>query len=167
MKFSKNNALDISLSHIRVEMRGFEPLTPCLQGRCSPNWATPPFGLVFMKFRSIKEWAWEDSNFRPHAYQACALTGWATSPWALRRSTGVPSLSTYYIYVTSFRMWQSFWGGGHLFSHTVSSAVPSAAYVLTIVFGMGTGVTHKRIATTIFYCCSRRIPLPISTLFTT
>ena len=25
-----------------VEMKGFEPLTPCLQGRCSPNWATPP-----------------------------------------------------------------------------------------------------------------------------
>ena len=21
----------------RLEMRGFEPLTPCLQGRCSPN----------------------------------------------------------------------------------------------------------------------------------
>ena len=37
--------------------------------------------------------------------------------------------------------------GGHLFSHTVSSAVPSAAYVLTVVFGMGTGVSHKRIAT--------------------
>ena len=28
-----------------VELRGFEPLTPCLQGRCSPNWATTP-GLV-------------------------------------------------------------------------------------------------------------------------
>ena len=41
----------------------------------------------------------------------------------------------------------SFWSGGHLFSHTVSSAVPSAAYVLTVVFGMGTGVSHKRIAT--------------------
>ena len=26
-----------------VEMMGFEPMTPCLQGRCSPNWATPPF----------------------------------------------------------------------------------------------------------------------------
>ena len=26
-----------------VEMKGFEPLTPCLQGRCSPNWATPPY----------------------------------------------------------------------------------------------------------------------------
>ena len=40
-----------------------------------------------------------------------------------------------------------FWSGGHLLSHTVSSAVPSAACVLTIVFGMGTGVSHKRIAT--------------------
>ena len=37
--------------------------------------------------------------------------------------------------------------GGHLLSHTVTSAVPSAAWVLTIVFGMGTGVTPKRIAT--------------------
>ena len=25
-----------------VEIKGFEPLTPCLQGRCSPNWAIPP-----------------------------------------------------------------------------------------------------------------------------
>ena len=40
-----------------------------------------------------------------------------------------------------------FYAGSHLFSHTVSSAVPSAAYGLTIVFGMGTGVTHKRITT--------------------
>ena len=37
--------------------------------------------------------------------------------------------------------------GSHLLSHTVSSAVPSAALVLTIVFGMGTGVSPKRIAT--------------------
>ena len=35
----------------------------------------------------------------------------------------------------------------HLLSHTVTSIVPSAAYVLTIVFGMGTGVSHKRIDT--------------------
>ena len=27
---------------VSVEMKGFEPLTPCLQGRCSPNWAIPP-----------------------------------------------------------------------------------------------------------------------------
>ena len=28
--------------YLMVEMMGFEPMTPCLQGRCSPNWATPP-----------------------------------------------------------------------------------------------------------------------------
>ena len=37
--------------------------------------------------------------------------------------------------------------GSHLLSHTVSSAVPSAVQVFTIVFGMGTGVTPERIAT--------------------
>ena len=25
-------------------------------------------------------WVWEDLNLRPHAYQACALTNWATNP---------------------------------------------------------------------------------------
>ena len=39
------------------------------------------------------------------------------------------------------------WSGTHLLSHTVSSIVPSAAYVLTIVFGIGTGVSPKRIST--------------------
>ena len=39
------------------------------------------------------------------------------------------------------------WSGSHLFSHTVAGIVSSAAYVLTIVFGMGTGVSRKRIAT--------------------
>ena len=38
--------------------------------------------------------------------------------------------------------------GIHLLSRAVSSKVPSAVYVLTIVFGMGTGVSHKRIDTT-------------------
>ena len=47
-----------------VEANGFEPMTSCLQSRCSPNWATPP----------KKWWAWVDLNYRPHAYQACALT---------------------------------------------------------------------------------------------
>ena len=37
--------------------------------------------------------------------------------------------------------------GNHLLSHIVSNIVPSAAYVLTVVFGMGTGVPHKRINT--------------------
>ena len=37
--------------------------------------------------------------------------------------------------------------GSHLLSHAVSSIVPSAAQVLTNVFGMGTGVYPERIAT--------------------
>ena len=39
--------------------------------------------------------------------------------------------------------------GSHLLSHAVTSIVPSAAWVLTIVFGMGTGVSPRRIATKI------------------
>ena len=40
--------------------------------------------------------------------------------------------------------------GSHLLSHAVSSIVPSAVWVLTVVFGMGTGVSPRRIATGIF-----------------
>ena len=38
---SSQSALARSLS-LLVEMRRIELLTPCLQGRCSPSWATPP-----------------------------------------------------------------------------------------------------------------------------
>ena len=37
--------------------------------------------------------------------------------------------------------------GSHLLSHAVTSIVPSAANGLTVVFGMRTGVSQKRIAT--------------------
>ena len=36
------SAVIISFGNDRVEMVRFELMTPCLQGRCSPNWATPP-----------------------------------------------------------------------------------------------------------------------------
>ena len=51
-----------------------------------------------------------------------------------------------FLYIKPFGLF-SFKSGSHLLSHAVSSIVPSAAYVLTIVFGMRTGVSHKRIAT--------------------
>ena len=35
--------------------------------------------------------------------------------------------------------------GSHLLSHAVARIVPSAVKVLTVVFGMGTGVSPKRI----------------------
>ena len=44
-----------------------------------------------------------------------------------------------------------FSAGTHLLFHTVSSAVPSAARVLTIVFGVGTGVSPGRIGTSSRY----------------
>ena len=44
--------------------------------------------------------------------------------------------------------------GIHLLSHAVSSIVSSASQVLTIVFGMGTGVSPGRIATGIFLLSS-------------
>ena len=37
-----------------VEMMGFEPMTPCLQGRCSPSWATPPYCYGILLNRSLK-----------------------------------------------------------------------------------------------------------------
>ena len=40
--------------------------------------------------------------------------------------------------------------GSHLLSHAVPGIVPSAARVLTIVFGMDTGVSPGRIATRFF-----------------
>ena len=47
------------------------------------------------------------------------------------------------------------WSGAHLLSHIVSNAVPSAACVLTVVFGMGTGVSPKRIDTGSFIYLAR------------
>ena len=58
------------------------------------------------------------------------------------------------LYKTLFRVsFYYFESGTHLLSHIVSNIVPSAAYVLTIVFGMGTGVSHKRIGTGISKPC--------------
>ena len=48
------------------------------------------------------------------------------------------------IYLFKYSFFKS---GGHLFSHIVSNIVPSAGQVLTVVFGMRTGVTPDRIAT--------------------
>ena len=39
-------AQSIRLLHSVVEDDGIEPTTPCLQSRCSPSWANPPWGLL-------------------------------------------------------------------------------------------------------------------------
>jgi hypothetical protein len=54
-----------------LETVGIEPTTPCLQSRCSPTELRP---LTSNRPGAAAEWAREDLNLRPHAYQACALT---------------------------------------------------------------------------------------------
>ena len=57
------------------------------------------------------------------------------------------SLTGVCFYMNKFFTCFFLWSGAHLLSHIVSNAVPSAAQVLTVVFGMGTGVSPKRITT--------------------
>ena len=40
----------------------------------------PNFKVVKRLDLFISWWVWEDLNFRPHPYQGCALTTWATDP---------------------------------------------------------------------------------------
>ena len=52
-----------------VEMRRIELLTPCLQSRCSPSWATPPLPYFFFfqssafSFRYPQNWTMSFSTF--------------------------------------------------------------------------------------------------------
>ena len=82
----------------------------------------------------LPSWRLRDSNSRPPACKAGAL------PAELRPHDS----------------------GSRLLSHAVPRIVPSAARALTIVFGMGTGVSLKRIATRIFSAAF--LPRPFSCL---
>ena len=115
MKFSRCSNTDIS---VWMETERFELLTPCLQGRCSPNWATPPLTKYYSLFA-----------------KQMGLSG--LEPPTSRLS-GVRSNQLSYKPISS---------GSLLLSRAVSSRVSSAGKVLTIVFGMGTGVPPCRIAT--------------------
>ena len=43
ISFSQNASIQTWINV--VEIIGIEPMTPCLQGRCSPSWAIPPSSL--------------------------------------------------------------------------------------------------------------------------
>ena len=49
-------------SEVMVEMRRVELLTPCVQSKCSPNWATPPFVLnsVLENIRDVLFLSYQD-----------------------------------------------------------------------------------------------------------
>ena len=46
-----------------VEMMGIEPMTPCLQGRCSPSWATPPSVWAFLFSFLLDTENWTTSRY--------------------------------------------------------------------------------------------------------
>ena len=68
-----------------VELSRIELLTSCVQGRRSPSWAIAPYRVL--KHTNGNWWVWADLNCRPHAYQACALTTWATDPFCFVSKT--------------------------------------------------------------------------------
>ena len=79
-----------------MEISGIEPLTSCVQGRRSPSWAISPMSShhflrftyysVSISLHRLEWWVWVDLNHRPHPYQGCALTTWATDPKGCLRS---------------------------------------------------------------------------------
>ena len=66
-----------------VEMKGIEPLTPCLQGRCSPSWATPPYS-----------WVAQASKLKPDNWTTKAYLSSATQARHLSRFVFCPNLTT-------------------------------------------------------------------------
>ena len=42
-RLSVARSSQLSYGPIMVEIIGLEPMTPCLQSRCSPSWAIPPY----------------------------------------------------------------------------------------------------------------------------
>ena len=124
----------------------------------------PKHFMTYTGFSS--EWRWRDSNSWPPACKAGALPtelhphlvmailfnclpmGLSGLEPPTSRLSGVRSNRLSYKPNQNNLIFKS---GSHLLSHTVSSIVSSAVWVLTIVFGMGTGVSPKRIATRNIY----------------
>ena len=70
------------------------------------------------------------------------------SDWFFYQSSEISNLCSKPLIADKTSQFYLFYkSGSHLLSHAVSSIVSSAALVLTIVFGMWTGVSPKRIAT--------------------
>ena len=103
------------------------------------------FWLTFISHYIYKSLCISNHWWNPALNSTALLIGLA------RRIVVRPCLYLFLTSAADLPLFFSFKFGGHLLSHTVSSAVPSAVQVLTIVFGMGTGVTPGRIATKEFW----------------
>ena len=104
-------------------------------------------GCLVSIFQSIDFWYLTLFHISVFGFQGTSLNAFRIQ-WRRRDSNSWPPACKAGALPTELRPHLK--SGSHLLSHTVSSIVSSAAYVLTIVFGMRTGVSHKRIATRIF-----------------
>ena len=136
-----------------VEMMGFEPMTPCLQGRCSPSWATPPKGVVSSPyFALLRCFPLALSGAYARVLCAFALVGPSglEPPTSCLSGTRSNLLSydplwlvcdshTWFFQCREQIALLSHCVGIELSSHTVARKVFSPLQSLTSVFGMGTG----------------------------
>ena len=88
-----------------VEMMGFEPMTPCLQGRCSPNWATPPCGseewiVNSEKWRISVEKLRFSSLFIPFEFPFRVTQNWTTTDPYEPASSSRASKSFLFVFVS-------------------------------------------------------------------
>ena len=154
---------------------GFEPMTPCLPGRCSPSWATPPDWFLGFCFFSIQPSRSEDFTFRLvekfHSFTNFtfdAVKNFIASDACLVGPSGLePPTSCLSGTRSNLLSYEPLWFtlgflifdegklvsfvdvSTELSSRTVSRKVFSPLQSLTSVFGMGTGGPSAFVALTI------------------
>ena len=81
----RNKIHFITFAHIMCEwrLRDSNSWPPACKAGALPTELNPHNKLYLIKSAYLKQWAQVDSNHRPHAYQACALTCWAMSPYGI------------------------------------------------------------------------------------
>ena len=100
-------------------MMGFEPMTPCLQGRCSPSWATPPYKW-FVVFSVLESSSRRDFVGFQVVTTVCLCL-------CLAGTLSFPS----WLFVPSFLLFHSL---SSLFSLDESTRSPSAIFLFFRVF---------------------------------
>ncbi len=77
----KTKKLTIKIVSFFVSAKGFEPLTVCLEGRCSIQLSYAPLNVILLKLiKLIKKSGRQDSNLRPPGPKPGAMTGLRYAP---------------------------------------------------------------------------------------
>ena len=108
-------------------------------------------------FSVCRWWVWQDLNLWPHAYQACALTNWATDPQIHRHEEQLV-VDSYQSSSLSLRRWSSRrFPYGYLVTTSPQSSVPPSAAGSIKVTPPTSGVTNSRGVTGGVYKARERI----------